>query len=361
MKLHQLLFTILALCLATSLCLAQWQEILRNEQNSKYWPEREADYRGDPGYKSESFAFDLRRNVAVLWKGGVLHEWDGHMWRKPDASGPSHFYVNNLNGNKLESLEHPRIAPALIYQEKLGLTILHGGNTWFTVADDPDIKYLADLWTWDGNTWNLKIENGIYSKPNSAYMASNDLVTVFYAGGTSSDSGTNAAMLADYQWRFVHYRNPPPRIAFAVAYDPRRKVAVLYGGAGLLPDETDHYPLFADTWEWDGKRWRQREATDPGQRAGYSLTYFPPLKGFLLFGGYSRYPVGHNAKVRSHNDLWLWDGIAWSEVTVKGKKPPIRYGHGAAFDPEKKALVIFGGERSKRDYNDLWYYKPAQK
>jgi hypothetical protein len=44
-----------------------------------------------------------------------------------------------------------------------------------------------------------------------------------------------------------------------MAYDERRRVAVLVGGH-------DGERVFGDTWEWDGERWARRAGVPPRRR-----------------------------------------------------------------------------------------------
>ncbi len=75
---------------------------------------------------------------------------------------------------------------------------------------------------------------------------------------------------------------PPPRALSRMVYDAAAKKIVLFGG-----DRLDL--LYADTWIFDCKarRWKeQRPKLSPSPRAGHALAYLPKSKRVLLFGGY---------------------------------------------------------------------------
>jgi N-acetylneuraminic acid mutarotase len=55
------------------------------------------------------------------------------------------------------------------------------------------------------------------------------------------------------------------------------------------------------------------------------------------------------------NDLWKWDGLSWSEVTISGAVPVARTGHVASVTSDN--LYIFGGSTfSNTSLNDLWQW-----
>jgi hypothetical protein len=68
-----------------------------------------------------------------------------------------------------------------------------------------------------------------------------------------------------------------------MAYDPDRRVVMLFGGrTGAYP-----YTYFGDFWEWNGTRWRQRTnyGTAPSPRAGFGMGYDTARHVLVLFGG----------------------------------------------------------------------------
>src|SRR5688572_6181406 len=61
---------------------------------------------------------------------------------------------------------------------------------------------------------------------------------------------------------------PSPRYRAAAAYDPARRVTVLFGGSRGWPS-----PPLADTWAWDGSGWKQRPVSSPAARGAHQMTY----------------------------------------------------------------------------------------
>ena len=118
----------------------------------------------------------------------------------------------------------PRIAHAMAYDSRRGVTVLFGGST-------SGFSLLGDTWEWDGTTWTQRMVLG-----------------------------------------------PGPRFRHAMAYDSRRGVTVLFGGVGRLF-------YLNDTWEWDGTTWTQRTpALSPSPR--YAPMAYDTARGVtVLFGG----------------------------------------------------------------------------
>ena len=70
------------------------------------------------------------------------------------------------------------------------------------------------------------------------------------------------------------------RTLAAMAFDPTRNVAVLFGGLGAGA-------MFADTWEFDGATWLQRSpAGSPSPRSRAGCTWSPSLSQCVLFGAH---------------------------------------------------------------------------
>ena len=123
---------------------------------------------------------------------------------------------------------------------------------------------------------------------------------------------------------------PAYRLAHAIAFDPARRVAVLFGGS-------QGAKMFADTWEWDGRLWVQVGDTGPTQRVLTGLAYDPVNTQVLLFGGSGPAPNGITL-----GDTWLWDGQVWLQVEDAGPSPRMHFA--LATDPVRRRVVLFGGQ-----------------
>jgi hypothetical protein len=66
---------------------------------------------------------------------------------------------------------------------------------------------------------------------------------------------------------------PPPRRRHALAFDPSRGCAVLFGGN------------FADTWEWNGTLWRQRTPASSPQAVSWNGLACDTARGRITLAG----------------------------------------------------------------------------
>jgi hypothetical protein len=85
---------------------------------------------------------------------------------------------------------------------------------------------------------------------------------------------------------------------FAMASDESRSMVVLFGANG-------------DTWTWDGTRWSARNPAHapPGRERG-AMAYDPKHKIVVLFGGFRR----DGGTAQDMNDTWAWNGEDWTRL-----------------------------------------------
>lgn len=79
--------------------------------------------------------------------------------------------------------------------------------------------------------------------------------------------------------------------------------------------------------------WVQKQDMGPGRRGEHALSWDPDRKALVLFGG--RNSTGQ------HGDTWEWDGHLWTQVADIGPAP--RSEHGMTFDPVTRQTLLFGG------------------
>ena len=61
-----------------------------------------------------------------------------------------------------------------------------------------------------------------------------------------------------------------------------------------------------------------------------------------------------------HGDTWVWDGIAWTEVTPLVSPSP-RERHAMVYDAARSVMVLFGGlGENVSELGDTWEYRPHE-
>ena len=150
------------------------------------------------------------------------------------------------------------------------------------------------------------------------------------------------------QWSLLSQEGPPGAIAFGLAFDSDRGVAVRYGGGTASG-------LMGQTWEWDGQQWQQiKHEAGPGPRAGCPMAYDPGRKRVVLHGGGRAYVV--NSPL---SDTWEWDGASWKEIPNAGG--PQRVRHKMVYDARRKVMVLFGGLDGQASAPvDTWEFSGSQ-
>lgn len=199
--------------------------------------------------------------------------------------------------------------------------------------------------------WELRGIDGPLARSGHcmAFDEARDRVVLFggYIDAPSNREPRSDTWLWDSQgWSPANVTGPSARFGAAMAYDSTRGRVVLFGGATI---SNQRLQRLGDTWEWDGRAWRQVATTGPSSRYGHALAYDSVRGRVVLFGGLT-------STGPRDQDTWEWNGTAWTRVTQLG--PPFRYGHAMAYDASRGRVVLFGGygtpEPNKDYLADTW-------
>lgn len=136
---------------------------------------------------------------------------------------------------------------------------------------------------------------------------------------------------------------PSRRVAPGFAYDSARQRVVLHGGQSSVGS-------LGDTWEWDGKFWRDRTPTAsaerPSARSAVPIVFDAARGRTVLFGGES-------LSLGFLDDTWTWDGARWESHAVASRPPP-REDHALAYDAIRQRVVLVGGRNLAGPLRDTW-------
>ncbi len=157
----------------------------------------------------------------------------------------------------------------------------------------------------------------------------------------------DASTLQTWRWngtawaRATPPSSPPWRLDFALAYDAKRAVGVLFGGVTSTA-------VLDDTWTWNGTTWTSMSSVlRPPARRSAAMAFDAPREEMLLFGGLV---LGGRL---STDDTWRWDGSQWTEARVDVAPPP-RYDASMVHHALRGETLLFGGASDAVSYNDTW-------
>ena len=322
-------------------CALTWQRI--NSPNS-------------PGQLTgQAVAYDSQRHVAVLFGGSnpltgirstsATWEWNGASWTQRTSGAPSE-----------------RKEAAMAFDSARGVCVLFGGGTNVFQNEIP----FNDTWEWNGSTWTLRSGNdpAATDRPlpvDNPVMVYDSFRRRMVLMGASERVGNQVNPLSKtWEWDgsnwMAHAAVPPARYGPAMAYDPVRRITVLFGG--VVPGSNHNN----ETWTWNGTTWTLVATGGPPPRDEHAMAFDVRRKVLVMFGGL-------NAAIEDlHQDTWEWDGSAWSLRPFAYRFGLIgRRLHKMWYDTGDQKVITFGGAWSRRNgdgsyshflLEDLWEARP---
>ncbi len=104
------------------------------------------------------------------------------------------------------------------------------------------------------------------------------------------------------------------------------------------------------TARWNGTVWNVTTTATlvPGSRVEHAFAYDPLSQRVLLFGG----KFGSGAATMVLNDLWEWDGVAWTPRLLASAPEP-RSRSVFVFDEARQRMVAFAGDRQVTNFGSV--------
>jgi hypothetical protein len=224
----------------------------------------------------------------------------------------------------------------LVYDSVHNVVLLYGGRVGPT-------SLTTDTWAWDGQQWSHLSQEGPYSLAFALAFDSDRGVAVLYGGGADNGPMEQTWEWDGQEWKQIqHPAGPGARAGCGMAYDPVRKRVVLHGGDRVWAIAD----MLSDTWEWDGTLWKEIPNAGGPPRARHNMVYDTKRKVMVLFGGLATHG---SAPV----DTWEFDGHQWQQVATEAEGPPGgRDGSVLAYDSARAVTIMTGGG----EFGDLQYF-----
>lgn len=156
---------------------------------------------------------------------------------------------------------------------------------------------------------------------------------------------------ADWQWELVSTADlphPPAAIGCATAKSCGEKGWLLFGGS-------DGTKTYDETWIFVDNEWSKIEVAGgahPTACSDASLEYLPSRSVWILFGG-------RDAAGKALGQTWEFDGKQWKDLNVSS--PSARWGAAMAYQSSLDRLVLYGGTtRYSPEFEDTWVFKVSE-
>ncbi len=218
--------------------------------------------------------------------GAYLQETWGFEYKSP----PTPSVWTNLSPASSPS---GRYAPAMVFDEVHGVSVLFGGR-------ESPTTYPEDTWEYDyrANTWR----------------------------------------------QYNQTPHPGGRVEHMMAFDCKRGVTVLFGGE-------NNVGTFGDTWEYNAEthNWTPRSSGDLTARIAPSMDYDWQGEVVVLVGG--------SLQTTYYPETWAYDGTAWTQLPLDPSHPIPRNEAWMAYDGIANRHVYFGGYRDGQVFNDTHEYR----
>lgn len=173
---------------------------------------------------------------------------------------------------------------------------------------------------------------------------------VVFGGRNASDEIVDTTLEFDgTTWQEITPANrPAARTGALMAYDATRGVIIMVGG-GIVgaPDSA------GSVWEYDGTTWTRKVPAGavPTYVSHMAFAYDPVRSRAMLYGGL-------NSSQVALDELWLWDGTGWSLYT--DVTPPARLNASIVYDGRGR-MMLFGGRTGPSSSTDVvlgdtWFF-----
>jgi hypothetical protein len=208
-----------------------------------------------------------------------------------------------------------------------GELLLLGGADYFSPQ-----QWLTDVHAWTGSDWSPRTPLPI-ARRHPAAAAFAGLLYLFGGeleptGGAAQAHSHELLLLAGAgAWATL----PLPATGRLAAHDPVR--------ARTVSVDADR------TLEFDGDAWADVGIGFPGSGEVAALAFFPP--------------AGHIVAIDGAGATWRYDGSTWTAIATPLALSP-RTGCGLAYDPTRQRLVLFGGlDAGLGALDDVWEWDGA--
>jgi len=237
----------------------------------------------------------------------------------------------------------PRLQARMVFDEAAGQGVLFGGRgaedpaTGLTHGTDETWIFLRDQWLQQFPA-NAPAPRSSHAM---AYDSKRARVLVHGGRAESTELRGRFSLLDDtWEWKGGDWRKldtgsaPPARNYADMAYDRVRDRVVLFGGYRYAADGRTIETLY-DTWEFDGSTWSEVQGTANGPKVDKPILAYDIARNATIL-------LGIDAEFKTLMYRWDAEGKSWQKLTPD-PLPPCANESTLAYQTHNETLVLTGG------------------
>lgn len=317
---------------------------------------------GPSSRAEQAMAYDDERKVTLLFGGGQLHEgklrtlsdlweWDGARWiERMSHSSSNGWTYSAATGWQPSYTGQPvaRYQHGLAYDNLRRRFVLFGGQT-----RTPDLSaqqiFLNDTWEWDGAAWHFLTATGPAPRSRPAMAFDRQRGVTVMTGGFVQGGAPDPKPGGVWEWNGVAWQVRVPTNGPSASYS-QESGAMVYDAfhRALLFGPSVGEPAGWTFRTWDGTRWTTVFDEFVSQ-------FFQQQYGDMTFDQDRRRAVWFGGIAGPSNTTGFFDGENWEVLTGSPATPSPRYNLAMAYDTNRHATVLFGGETGNQIFNgETW-------
>lgn len=250
------------------------------------------------------------------------------------------------------TLPGPRLQASLVYEPPRDRFVLFGGKSLS--------RYYEDVWAFTslgnfGEWTRLAVAEGPGPRETvAAYDSARGRIV--YAGGYGgtylSDLWALQTAGTTGEWTVLAPGPPQPtgRYGSSLVLDTSRRRLLLFGGVAGTSYVADIFALDLTSTPHQWTPLFPAAGTGPIPRYGHVAAYDPDRDAMIVVGGWA-------PNVGLLDDAWLLrlsGTVRWEAVTVAGPRPAPRDFSAAVWDPVERRLLMHGGNSTEAAFSDTW-------
>lgn len=294
---------------------------------------------------AHSMAYHTKDSLVYLFGGASHREVRSDLWVLADTTW--------LEIETDKGPEARTFAPLIYDHENNRLVLFGGSKVLFGKSPDPQ-NLLNDTWEFKNDQWKkLNTNHAPLPRAEAMMVYDENRNTIVLFGGYHIQDGDYLKLkdtweFYDNDWHLISSSGPSARHGVSMAYDPKNKSVLLFGGSTV---DKQYGASSGETWQWNGNQWNKIAIQQPSGTFNAPMVYDKTQEVFIRFGGW-------NGETRI-NDTWSFQNNEWN-VMVTRNSPSSRNHTAMVYDENNQSIVLFGGHDGQQVFGDTWMFSNGE-